>query len=194
MTGPETGGPAMTGPETGGPAMTGPRVVLVGPPGAGKTTVARELGERLHLPVRDTDRDVETSAGARVADIFVDEGESAFRDRERSAVLEALASHQGVLSVGGGAVLDPFVEQALGGHRVVFLDVGVADAARRIGFNRDRPVLLGNPRAQWLRLMENRRPVYQRVATATVATDGLTPGQVADAVLQALPEIVQEAR
>jgi shikimate kinase len=163
-----------------------PVVVLVGPPGAGKTTVAAELGERLGLAVRDTDRDVEQAAGASVTDIFVDEGEAAFRDRERVAVLDALGSHGGVLAVGGGAVMDPLVEQALQGHRVVFLDVGVADAARRIGFNRDRPVLLGNPRAQWLRLMENRRPVYTRIAGATVNTDGRTPAEVAQAVMEVL--------
>ena len=163
-----------------------PQVVLVGPPGAGKTTVAVELGRRLGAPVRDTDWDVERASGSTIADLFIDRGEPAFRELEREAVLAALAEHPGVLSVGGGAVMDPIVEHALTGHTVVFLDVELTDAARRIGFNRDRPMLLGNPRAQWQQLMERRRPVYLRVATVRVATDGLTPEQVVDAVLAAL--------
>ena len=170
--------------------MTGtagaPAAVVVGPPGAGKTTVAALLGARLALPVRDTDVDVETAAGKPVADIFVDDGEPAFRDLERRAVADALATHRGILALGGGAVMDPLTEAALAGHRVVFLDVQIADAARRIGLNRDRPLLVGNPRAQWLKLMEVRRPVYARVATVTVATDGLTPEQVTDQVIEAL--------
>lgn len=173
--------------------MSGPRVVLVGPPGAGKSTVAEGLARRLGVPLRDTDRDVEVAAGASVADIFVDEGEAAFRDRERVAVLDALAGHDGVLAVGGGAVMDPLVEDALRGHRVVFLDVGVADAARRIGLNRDRPVLIGNPRAQWLRLMENRRPVYERVAAVRVDTDDKSPEQVADEIVALLPGLTARA-
>jgi len=163
-----------------------PAAVVVGPPGAGKTTVAALLGARLALPVRDTDVDVETAAGKPVADIFVDDGEPAFRDLERRAVADALATHRGILALGGGAVMDPLTEAALAGHRVVFLDVQIADAARRIGLNRDRPLLVGNPRAQWLKLMEVRRPVYARVATVTVATDGLTPEQVTDQVIEAL--------
>ena len=170
--------------------MTGtagaPAAVVVGPPGAGKTTVAALLAARLALPVRDTDVDVEAAAGKPVADIFVDDGEPAFRDLERRAVAEALATHRGILALGGGAVMDPLTEAALAGHRVVFLDVQIADAARRIGLNRDRPLLVGNPRAQWLKLMEVRRPVYARVATVTVATDGLTPEQVTDQVIEAL--------
>ena len=145
-----------------------PKVVLVGPPGAGKTTIAGELGRLLQLPVRDTDADVEAAAGMTVSEIFLDRGESVFREFERDAVTRALDGHDGVLSLGGGAVMDPLTEAALQGHTVVFLDVGIQAAARRIGFNRDRPLLIGNPRAQWLRLMENRRPVYERVATITV--------------------------
>jgi shikimate kinase len=161
-------------------------VVVVGPPGAGKSTVAAALGERLGVPVRDTDADVEAAAGKSVADVFVDDGEPAFRELERAAVLAALAGHAGVLALGGGAVMNPLTEQALAGHPVVFLDVQITDAAKRIGLNRDRPLLVGNPRAQWLKLMEARRPVYGRVATATVATDGLTPEEVAERVIEAL--------
>jgi shikimate kinase len=170
-------------------AVTGPLVVLVGPPGAGKTTVAVELAARLGVTVRDTDWDVERSSGSTIADLFVYRGEPVFRALEREAVLVALTDHSGVLAVGGGAVMDPIVEQAMAGHPVVFLDVQLPDAARRIGFNRDRPVLLGNPRAQWQQLMERRRPVYQRVAVARVPTDGLGPEAVADAVLAAMPTL-----
>lgn len=165
-----------------------PVAVLVGPPGAGKTTVGARLADLLGVPLRDTDTDVERAAGSSVADIFVDRGEPAFRELEREAVERALREHDGVLALGGGAVMDPLVEQSLTGHRVVFLDVGVADAARRIGFNRDRPLLLGNPRVQWLRLMENRRPVYERVATVTVSTDGRTPEEVAGEVAAVLAD------
>ena len=90
--------------------------------------------------------------------------------------------------LGSGAVMDPLTEHDLAGHVVVFLDVSVTDAARRLGFSGQRPAALGNPRAQWLRLMERRRPVYERVATATVSTDGLEPGEIADAVLALVPQ------
>ncbi len=167
--------------------MSRPAVVLVGPPGAGKSTVAAVVARRLGLAARDTDTDVETVAGKPVAEIFLDDGEAAFRDLERAAVARALEEHDGVLALGGGAVMDPLTQEALRGHLVVFLDVQIADAARRIGFNRDRPLLLGNPRSQWLGLMENRRPVYERVATAVVTTDGRTPDEVADDVVALLP-------
>jgi shikimate kinase len=163
-----------------------PLVVVVGPMGSGKSTVGRILARRLGVALRDTDADVEVRAGKSVSDIFVDDGEPVFRDLERQAVVVALDEHPGVLALGGGAVMDPLTEEALRGHTVVFLDVQVTDAARRIGLNRDRPLLLGNPRAQWLRIMERRRPVYQRVSTAVVPTDGRTPEEVAEAVLAEL--------
>jgi shikimate kinase len=166
--------------------VTAPVCVIVGPPGAGKSTVAGILARRLGVGLRDTDADVERVAGKRVADIFVDDGEPAFRELEVRAVGTALAEHDGVLALGGGAVTNPLTEAALAGHAVVFLDVQIADAAKRIGFNRDRPLLVGNPRARWMTLMEGRRPIYQRVATVTVATDGRTPDQVADEVARAL--------
>jgi shikimate kinase len=157
-----------------------PMLVIVGPPGAGKTTVAREVADRLGVGFRDTDADVEAAAGVSVADIFVEHGEARFRSLERAAVAAALAEHDGVLSVGGGAVLDADTRASLNGRPVVFLDVGIKDAASRIGFNRDRPLLLGNPRAQWIRLMEQRRTFYEEVATTTMSTDDRTPDQVAD--------------
>ena len=164
-----------------------PRIVVVGPPGAGKSTVAALLADRLLLAFRDTDADIARVAGTSIADIFVDHGEEHFRALERQAVVAALAQHDGVLGLGGGAVMDPLTEADLAGHTVVFLDVGLPDAARRVGFNASRPLLIGNPRAQWLKLMEARRPVYERVSTLVVHTDGLTPDEVADAVVSALP-------
>lgn len=163
-----------------------PVCVIVGPPGAGKSTVAAVLGRRLGAAVRDTDADVEAMAGKTVADIFLDDGEPVFRQLERAAVAAALDGHDGVLALGGGAVMHPDTEAALSGHTVAFLDVQITDAARRIGFNRDRPLLVGNPRARWVTLMQSRRPVYARVAAVTVATDGRTPEEVADELIGAL--------
>lgn len=145
--------------------------------------MAREVGRLLGLPVRDTDRDVERLAGAGVPEIFVHEGEARFRDLERKAVVEALAEHDGVLALGGGAVMDPRTEVDLREHFAVFLDVSVSHAARRIGLNKERPTHLVNPRAQWLRMMEGRRPVYERVAAARVVTDDKTVEQVAAEVV-----------
>lgn len=156
-----------------------PRVVLVGPPGAGKTTVGTLLATQLGIELRDTDADIEAIAGKPISDIFVDDGEPAFRAMEREAVAAALVAHDGVLALGGGAVIDPVTRKLLPGHTVVFLDVDLAHAASRVGLNRDRPLLIGNPRAQLKALMDARRPVYQDVATHVVDTSGRTPAEIA---------------
>lgn len=166
----------------------GPKVVLVGPPGAGKSTVARSLAARWGLTARDTDADVEASAGRPISEIFVDDGEPAFRAMEREAVTAALNEHDGVLALGGGAVLDPVTQSALaqyraGGGVVVFLDVSLSHAAPRVGLTGSRPLLLGNPRARWKVLMDARRPVYQSVASVVVSTDDLSPREVVDEVV-----------
>ncbi|RKS77764.1 shikimate kinase [Motilibacter peucedani] len=162
--------------------------MLTGPPGAGKTTVGTLLAESLAVGFRDTDADVEAVAGTTVAEIFFDKGEPAFRELEREAVAVALREHDGVLAVGGGAVLDEQTRAALreSGSPVVLLEVGISDAATRVGFNRDRPLLLGNPRQQWQKLLAARLPVYVEVATHRVVTDGRTPAEVVDEVVQAL--------
>jgi len=159
-----------------------PRVVLVGPMGAGKTTVAALLADRWSVAVRDTDHDVEQAVGKSIAEIFVDDGEQRFRELERAAVTEALRGHPGVLALGGGSVLDPATRAELRGHRVVFLRVGLTDAVKRVGLGVGRPLLLGNVRSRIKSLLDERLLVYQEVAADTVETDGRTPEEVADEV------------
>lgn len=166
--------------------MTAPRVVLVGPMGAGKSTVAAVLGERWGVAVRDTDADVEAAEGRSISDIFVDSGEAAFRELETVAVAAALASHEGVLALGGGAVMTPATRDLLAGHRVVFLRVGLSEAVKRVGLGTSRPLLLGNVRSRVKAILDERTPVYESVAAASVDTDEQTPEQVADAIEEAL--------
>jgi shikimate kinase len=166
--------------------VTRPRAVLVGPMGAGKTTVAGLLAEAWGTTARDTDQDVEAAEGRTISDIFVDSGEPAFRALERAAVAEALATHDGVLALGGGAVLDPDTRALLAGHRVVFLRVGLADAVKRVGLGSARPLLLGNVRGRIKALLDERTPVYESVATLVVDTDGRSPEEVADEITTAL--------
>ncbi|MEU4392320.1 shikimate kinase [Kribbella sp. NPDC023855] len=164
----------------------GPVVVLVGPPGSGKSTVAQLLAAKLGKPHRDTDTDIEQQAGKPISDIFVDSGEPAFRALERAAIVAALAADDIVLSLGGGAVLDPDTRADLAGHTVVYLDVSVGEAAKRVGLGVARPLLLGNVRTQLKNLMDARRPLYAEVAKHTVSTDGRAPEEIADEILEHL--------
>ncbi|GAA3308072.1 shikimate kinase [Streptomyces cinereospinus] len=166
--------------------MNGPLVVLVGPMGVGKSTVGLLLAERLGVGFRDTDEDIVAEQGRTVADIFVEDGESAFRALERQAVRTAVAGHTGVLALGGGAVLDAGTRELLAGHHVVYLSMDVEEAARRTGLNAARPLLAVNPRKQWRELMEARRHLYEEVARTVVATDDRTPEEVTQEVLNAL--------
>jgi shikimate kinase len=166
--------------------VSGPLVVLVGPMGVGKSTVGRLLAERLGTAYRDTDDDIVAEQGRTIAEIFVDEGEPAFRAAEKRAVRTALAEHPGVLALGGGAVLDADTRALLAAHRVVYLSMDVEEAVKRTGLNAARPLLALNPRKQWRELMEARRHLYVEVATAVVPTDGRTPEEVTQAALEAL--------
>lgn len=166
--------------------MTSPAVVLIGPPGAGKSTVGALLAGRLGAGYRDTDADIVATAGKPIAEIFIDEGEPHFRDLERAAVQAALAGHPGVLSLGGGAIMDAGTRKLLTGLPVVFLDVPLADAVKRVGLDAPRPLLAVNPRQRWRELMTARRPLYTEVARAVIDTGGRAPEDVADAVLDAL--------
>ncbi|UCM91674.1 shikimate kinase [Streptomyces marincola] len=161
-------------------------MVLVGPPGSGKSTVGALLARRLGVTVRDTDTDVERTAGKPIPDIFVEDGEPRFRALEAAAVRAAVTGHEGVVSLGGGAVLDPESRALLAGLPVAFLDVPLAEAVRRVGLDVPRPLLAVNPRQRWRVLMEERRPLYTEVARAVVETAERTPDEVAQAVLDAL--------
>ncbi|SDF81849.1 shikimate kinase [Blastococcus aurantiacus] len=168
--------------------MTGPLLVLVGPPASGKTTVGTAVAAALGVAFRDTDRDVEDATGSSVADLFVEHGEPHFRDLERAAVALALAEHDGVLALGGGAVMHADTRQLLvahggGGGVVVWLDVDLPSAAKRVGLSRDRPLLAVNPRAMLRTMLEDRAPLYREVATATVPTSNRTTDEVVADVL-----------
>jgi len=165
-----------------------PRVVLVGSMGAGKTTVGRLVAAALAADFLDTDELVERKAGRTVSEIFVDDGEPHFRALEREAVAEALATHDGVLALGGGAVLDGTTRELLDGHRVVFLRVGLTHAASRVGLGVSRPLLLGNVRGRMKQLLDERAPVYESVARHVVDTDGLSAQDVADQVRAVVEE------
>jgi shikimate kinase len=169
-----------------GSAPTRPVAVLVGPMGSGKTTVGALLAERLRVRLRDTDADIVAATGQEISEIFVDRGERVFRDLERDAVRRALQEHDGVLALGGGAVLDAGTRDLLRGHAVVFLDVGLADAVRRVGLGTSRPLLLGNVRGRLKALMDERRPLYRDVATLTVDTSGRGPEEIADEIAKAV--------
>jgi len=166
--------------------MTAPRVVLVGPMGAGKTTVGRLLAARWGVAFVDTDDVVEQTEGRTVSDIFVDSGEEHFRALERAAVGRALAEHPGVLALGGGAVMSEETRGTLAGHAVVFLRVGLTDAAARVGLGTSRPLLLGNVRGTMKALLDERTPVYESVATLVVDTDGRTPADIATEIEERL--------
>ncbi|HYQ32239.1 MAG TPA: shikimate kinase [Lapillicoccus sp.] len=163
-----------------------PVAVIVGPPGSGKTVTGRALADLLGVPFHDTDEAIVRSVGRSIADLFVEDGEAAFRELERVEVTRALAEERGVVALGGGAPVQPGAAELLEGHTVVFLDVGIADASKRIGFDQSRPLLAVNPRASWVAMMNVRRALYEAVATLRANTAGRTPEDVAAEVAGAL--------
>jgi shikimate kinase len=169
-------------------------MVIVGPPGAGKTTVGRVLARRLGVEFTDVDALIVERAGKPIADIFLQEGEDVFRAMEHEVVIEALAGTDGVLALGGGSVLAAATREKLRDHRVVYLTVGLADGLRRTGMSTARPLLAGvNPRATFKALLDARAPLYREVATVEVETDRRSANQVARAVLVALGELPASA-
>ena len=166
-----------------GPAGPGPVAVLIGPPGAGKTSVGPLLAERLGTSFRETDADISAAAGQPVSDIFIEQGEPAFRQLEREAAARALREHDGVLALGSGAVLDPDIQHRLAGTRqglpVVYLAADFGTIARRLGLDRPRVVIPGNPRGRLRAMLAERRPLYEQLATVTVETDDLDPDELA---------------
>ena len=166
--------------------MTSPVAVLIGPPGAGKSTVGPLLAALLGAEFAETDAMVENMAGKPVSDIFVSDGEPAFRDLERAAVAQALAGHRGIVALGGGAVMDPGTQQLLARQQVVYLQTGFTAAVRRVGLDTPRPLLLTNPRSRMRELLAERLPVYEALARITVVTDDRDPQEIADEIAAAV--------
>jgi len=160
--------------------------------GSGKTTVGRRLAARWGVALRDTDHDIELSDGRSISDIFVEDGEDHFRALERQAVARALAEHDGVLALGGGAVLAEETRELLAGQTVVFLRVGLSAAVKRVGLGSGRPLLLGNVRSRVKALLDERTPIYESVATISVDTDDRSPEDVAAEVARAVELSVEE--
>ena len=162
-------------------------IILIGPPGAGKTSVGKALAKKLALNFLDSDTVVEEKSGKSIPEIFITDGEPAFREMERAAVIDLIENQDGVIALGGGSVMDLEVsKRLLPMANVVFLDVSISNAAPRVGFNRDRPLLLGNPRQQWIALMEKRRSTYEALAKARVSTDNKKPVEVVEEILKEL--------
>ena len=165
------------------------RILLIGPPGAGKSTIGVALAKELSIDFIDTDQEVERETGKTITDIFVVDGETHFRAIELETLRKVLTLESGVISLGGGAPISQDAQEAIeqSNSHTVFLDVSLATAAPRVGFNRDRPLLLGNPRAQWQALSDNRRPIYEKLADDAIKVDDMNVGQIVDEIKKNLP-------
>lgn len=159
--------------------------ILIGAPGSGKTTVGRFLAKEIDEEFLDTDNLIELETGRTISEIFLEEGEAKFRIIEREIVLRTLREQAGVIALGGGSVLDPEVAGELRQRsNVIYLEVTITNAAPRVGFNKERPLLLGNPRQQWLKLMEHRKPIYESLGKFRVSTDNRKPKEVVAEILR----------
>jgi shikimate kinase len=165
-----------------------PRVILIGPMGSGKTTIGRLLASQLGIPFRDTDHVIEEKAGKSVSDIFLEDGEDEFRILEKKVLRDELLSDNTVLALGGGAPISVDAQSALRAiaSPVVYLDISLATVAPRIGFNRDRPLLLHNPRGQWQTLMEARRPIYESIADCVIDVNEKSESEIVNLVMEVL--------
>jgi len=164
------------------------KVVLIGPPGAGKSTIGKALAKEIATEFIDSDSEIERITGKKISDIFVEEGEAVFRKTEVEVVTALLDGFEGVIALGGGAPINTQIQEALTGveYPVIFIDVSISQAANRIGFNKDRPLLLINPRQQWMNLMSERRPIYEKLASQTVNSDNQKPHEVAKLISEKL--------
>jgi len=162
--------------------------ILIGPPGSGKSTIGKMLAKTLGVAFTDTDSLIEVEEGTSIAQIFIDRGEPWFREVESRVVIREIANLSGVLSLGGGAPLSELAQDAIRKAKaeVIYLDISLAAAAPRVGFNRDRPLLLNNPRAAWQELMEKRRPIYLSLATKVIKVDELSQKEIVDQIVNDL--------
>lgn len=162
------------------------RIVLMGPPGAGKSTVGKALADHLSLEFLDTDALIEQSTGKSITDIFVVDGEPIFRAIELEILASVLKSEGAVVSLGGGAPISDEAQALISksDSHVIFLDVSLSTAAPRVGFNRDRPLLLGNPRAQWQALSDQRRPIYELLADQVIKVDDMEISAIVSAIVK----------
>ncbi len=161
------------------------KIILIGPPGSGKSSVGKELTNLMNLQHIDTDSLIETKVGKRIADIFLEDGESKFREIEREVVLDSLNLENAVISLGGGSILDSEVAARLRNEsNVVYLEVSISNAAPRVGFNTDRPLLVANPRQQWLKLMEARKSIYEELGSKQISTDNRKPKEIAKELME----------
>ena len=162
------------------------RIVLMGPPGAGKSTVGKALADHLSLEFLDTDALIEQSTGKSITDIFVVDGEPIFRAMELEILASVLKSEGAVVSLGGGAPISDEAQALISksDSHVIFLDVSLSTAAPRVGFNRDRPLLLGNPRAQWQALSDQRRPIYELLADQVIKVDDMEISAIVSAIVK----------
>lgn len=161
------------------------QIILIGPPGAGKSSIGHSLAKKMQVKFADTDALIETRLDKKISDIFIDLGEPVFRSEELLVLGEVLQSDNGVISLGGGAPISPQAQELLrsSGATIIFLDISLGKAAARVGFNRDRPLLLGNPRAQWNELMSSRRPIYESLATAVIPVDDRSVNEICADIL-----------